>query len=98
MAFDEDWNGVLDCDETDKFLDTCYISGSIFQGDVRLPPKEELKEQIHEKYALANKRDSQRKLSFQEVRGLISGMATVTTPSSGSSGGDGAAGEDFIKI
>jgi hypothetical protein len=41
MAFDEDWNGILDREETDQFLDTFYRSGSIFEGDARLPVKRE---------------------------------------------------------
>ena len=69
MAFDEDWNGVLDRDETDKFLDTFYISGSIFQGDSRLPKKEELKLQILEQ--LDENGDGM--FSFDEIRSLISG-------------------------
>ena len=69
MAFDEDWNGVLDRDETDKFLDTFYISGSIFQGDSRLPEKEELKAQILEQ--LDENGDGM--FSFEEIRSLISG-------------------------
>ncbi|KAL3912897.1 MAG: hypothetical protein SGILL_006706 [Bacillariaceae sp.] len=69
MAFDEDWNGVLDMDETDKFLDTFYIDGSIFQGDKRLPEKEELKTQILEH--LDENGDGM--FSFDEVRSLISG-------------------------
>jgi hypothetical protein len=70
MAFDEDWNGVLDRDETDKFLDTFYISGSIFQGDARLPEKEELKVQILEQ--LDENGDGM--FSFDEIRSLISGL------------------------
>jgi len=74
MAFDEDWNGVLDRDETDKFLDTFYISGSIFQGDKRLPEKEELKVQILEQ--LDENGDGM--FSFDEIRSLISGRGDRT--------------------
>lgn len=70
-AFDVDNNQILDEGELEALLDTFYQSGSIFQGDVRLPPKEELKALILEKYDVAgNKR-----LSFGRIRGVISGTA-----------------------
>lgn len=70
-AFDEDSNGVLDLDEIDKFLDTFYVTGSIFQGDDRLPDKETLKNQILEQ--LDENGDGL--FNFDEIRSLISGSA-----------------------
>ena len=70
-AFDTDNNAVLDEDELDALLGTFYESGSIFQGDVRLPPKEELKQLILQKYDISG----DRRLSFGRVRGIISGTA-----------------------
>lgn len=70
-AFDEDSNGVLDLDEIDKFLDTFYVTGSIFQGDVRLPDKETLKNLILEQ--LDENGDGL--FNFEEIRSLISGSA-----------------------
>lgn len=70
-AFDEDMNHYLDDQELDVFLDTFYKSGSIFKGDVRLPAKAELKRVILEKHD----KNNDRRLSFNSVRGIISGAA-----------------------
>jgi len=70
-VFDEDSNGVLDMQEIDKFLDTFYVTGSIFQGDDRLPDKETLKQVILEE--LDENGDGL--FNFDEIRSLISGSA-----------------------
>lgn len=70
-AFDEDSNGVLDMDEIDKFLDTFYVKGSIFQGDERLPDKETLKNRILEEL----NENGDGLFNFDEIRSLISGSA-----------------------
>ena len=70
-TFDSDRNHYLDEDELDLFLDTFYKSGSIFKGDVRLPEKAELKRLILEKHD----KNKDRRLSFDSVRGIISGAA-----------------------
>ena len=70
-AFDNNQNGVLDKEETDKFLDTFYVTGSIFQGDHRLPEKEVLKELIWKQ--LDENGDGE--FTFDEIRSLISGSA-----------------------
>jgi Ca2+-binding EF-hand superfamily protein len=72
-SFDRDNDAVLDEDELERFLETFYKSGSIFKGDIRLPPKEELKGQILDK--LDVKKD--KRLSFARVRGIISGTAML---------------------
>ena len=69
VSFDADGNGVLDKEEIDKFLDTFYLSGSIFHGDSRLPSKEELKATILEE--LDENGDGL--FDFEEIRSLISG-------------------------
>lgn len=74
-AFDEDKNGLLDPDEFDKFLDTFYATGSIFRGDGRLPPKEELKEIAYKRWA----KDGNRNLNFHAFHMLISGSAGLGT-------------------
>ena len=68
-TFDKDNNSYLDEEELDHFLETFYKSGSIFHGDIRLPAKEELKSII-----LARVNDDG-KLSFEIMRGVISGAA-----------------------
>ena len=70
-AFDTDGNSYLDKDELDGFLDTYYKAGSIFEGDVRLPEKAELKRRIMEKFDGKN----EGRLSFEKIRGVISGAA-----------------------
>jgi hypothetical protein len=70
-AFDEDGNGVLDKEEIDKFLETFYMTGSIFEGDDRLPDKETLKKVILER--LDENGDGL--FNFDEIRSLISGSA-----------------------
>ena len=70
-TFDADQNHYLDDNELDLFLDTFYKSGSIFKGDVRLPEKAELKRLILEKHD----KNKNRRLSFDSVRGIISGAA-----------------------
>ena len=73
-AYDADGNGTLDPDELDNFLDVFYKAGSIFAGDSRLPPKDELRRLIYEK--LDANRDGV--LNFEEIHGLISGSAAQT--------------------
>jgi len=70
-TFDSDNNAHLDSDELDQFLDTFYKSGSIFKGDVRLPPKEVLKNILLSKMDA----DNDRGLCFEKMRGIISGAA-----------------------
>ena len=70
-GFDADGNGVLDPAELDTFLEVFYKAGSIFKGDARLPPKEELRRLIYAKLD----RDGDGKLSFDEINSLISGSA-----------------------
>ena len=70
-TFDADQNHYLDEMELDQFLDTFYKSGSIFKGDVRLPEKAELKRLILNKHD----KNKNRRLSFDSVRGIISGAA-----------------------
>jgi hypothetical protein len=69
--FDSDGNGMLDKEETDTFLDTFYVNGSIFQGDARLPEKEVLKKRILEE--LDENGDGV--FDFDEIRSLINGSA-----------------------
>ena len=57
--------------ELDKFLDVFYEAGSIFKGDARLPPKEQLRTLIYTKLD----QDGDGKLSFEEIHSLISGSA-----------------------
>ena len=80
-TYDKDSNGYLDMNELDSFLDIFYEAGSIFAGDVRLPSKDKLKEQVVE--TLDKNHDG--KLEFQEIRQLISGGAQVLTISAGTS-------------
>lgn len=70
-AFDNDANGVLDKEETDKFLDTFYVTGSIFHGDGRLPEKEVLKKTILDELD----KNGDGLFDFDEIRSLISGSA-----------------------
>ena len=74
-AFDKDANGTLDQSELDAFLDTFYKSGSIFAGDARLPPKEELKKRVND--TLDN--DGDGVFTFEEIHSLISGQADLKT-------------------
>jgi hypothetical protein len=69
-AFDDNGNGTLDRDEIDTFLNTFYKSGSIFQGDARLPEQEILKEMI---YAQLEAKGGSGEFSFDEIRCIISG-------------------------
>lgn len=68
-AYDENNSGHLDSAELDKFLDLFYSAGSIFKGDVRLPPKAELKEQLYSELD----KDGDQLLSFEDLRSVISG-------------------------
>jgi hypothetical protein len=69
-TFDDNGNGTLDRDEIDTFLNTFYKSGSIFQGDARLPEQETLKEMI---YAQLEAKGGSGEFSFDEIRCIISG-------------------------
>jgi hypothetical protein len=82
MAFDDDWNGVLDGVETDKFLDTYYRSGSIFEGDKRLPSqKEDLKKMIlKQKQVNVEQTGDNDIFTYQEIRSLISGLGLRESP------------------
>lgn len=73
-AFDEDWNGALNREEIDKFLDNLYISGNIFQGDARLPEKTDLKAQVLGQLDASG----DGVFSFDEVRSLISGSVPTS--------------------
>lgn len=68
-VFDEDWNGVLDREEIDKFVDNAYVTGSIFQGDVQRPEKDDIKADVLEHLG----KNGDCSFSFEEVRSLISG-------------------------
>lgn len=77
-SFVKDGKQYLDANnELDLFLDTFYKSGSIFAGDTRLPPKEELKERI------MDNGDSGR-LSFENFRDIIRGTTSNTQNSKAS--------------
>ena len=73
-AFDADSNGYLDNDELEKFLDVFYRADSIFAGDRRLPSKFMLKLKV-----LMDLDDGDGKLTFEEIRSLISGGAQTLT-------------------
>lgn len=75
QAFDTDNNGVLDAKELDSFLETFYSVDSIFKGDARLPPKNELKKIIHERFDA----DGDGQLSFDEIQTIISGKADLSS-------------------
>ena len=77
-VFDQDGNGYLDYDEFDNFLDIFYDASSMFAGDVRLPPKEILKEKIFAEFDA----NGDGKLDFQEIRSIISGGAQSLAPRS----------------
>ena len=68
-AFDQDGNGYLDPEEIDKFLDVFYEAGSIFSGDIRLPPN---KEALKEKVLTELDANHDGKLEFEEIRPLLS--------------------------
>ena len=75
QVFDSDGNGYLDSNELDSFLDTFYEVGSIFAGDVRLPPKETLKKRVYDECD----KNGDGKLEFEEIRFIISGGAQSLT-------------------
>eukprot|EP00934_Nitzschia_sp_Nitz4_P009296 Nitzschia sp. Nitz4//scaffold81_size91200//59768//61012//NITZ4_004991-RA/size91200-snap-gene-0.24-mRNA-1//1//CDS//3329558725//9286//frame0 len=75
-AFDEDHDGILNKKETNAFLDTFYVTGSIFQGDDRLPEKHKLNELILSE--LDENGDGE--FSFEEIRSLIGGSAQRMLP------------------
>ena len=66
-TFDADGNDALDPDEVDQFLDTFYKSGSIFEGDSRLPPRDALKQQ------LLKNANADGTLQFHQIRSVIQG-------------------------
>lgn len=76
-VFDQDGNGYLDSNELDQFLDIFYKAGSMFAGDVRLPPKQSLKKQVFAEFDV----NGDGKLDFQEIRSIISGGAQSLSPS-----------------
>ena len=55
-----------------RFLDTFYDASSIFYRDSRLPPRGELRHILMELDA-----DGDGMLSFEEMRGIISGKAQL---------------------
>ena len=67
-AFDGDRNGYLDDSELGAFLDTFYQAGSIFAGDARLPPKEDLFAQLKESSKAHGGR-----LDFEAMHTMIAG-------------------------
>lgn len=70
-SFVKDGKQYLDAnEELDVFLDTFYKSGSIFEGDTRLPPQEELKERI-------TRNSSSGRLKFDEIRDIIRGTTNL---------------------
>ena len=78
-AFDGDKNGYLDASELEQFLGIFYEAGSIFKGDSRLPPKEELLALVRERLDV----DRDGRLTFDEIHSLISGSAAQALTSSG---------------
>ena len=74
QAFDKDNNGLLDNGELDSFLNTFYAADSIFKGDRRLPPKEELKAIVHARFD----HDNDGHLSYDEIHAIISGKADLS--------------------
>ena len=74
QAFDKDNNGLLDNAELDSFLNTFYAADSIFKGDARLPPKEELKAIVHARFD----HDNDGHLSYDEIHAIISGKADLS--------------------
>jgi Ca2+-binding EF-hand superfamily protein len=68
-TFDANGNGELEPAELDKFLDIFYEANSIFKGDKRLPTKKKLRKLVFEKLDT----DNDGVLTFEEIRGLISG-------------------------
>ena len=73
-AFDDDHNGYLDDAELSTFLDTFYQAGSIFKGDARLPPKEDLFAQLKESTLHGGK------LNFEAMHTMIAGKRDLDTP------------------
>eukprot|EP00930_Biecheleria_cincta_P060114 TRINITY_DN457_c0_g1_i1.p1 TRINITY_DN457_c0_g1~~TRINITY_DN457_c0_g1_i1.p1 ORF type:complete len:218 (+),score=30.92 TRINITY_DN457_c0_g1_i1:185-838(+) len=76
-AFDNDGNGLLDREELATFLDLFYQKGSIFAGDQRLPPKEELLKLCLEELD----RNGDGCLSFVSMEPLISGKLSLNNAS-----------------
>jgi Ca2+-binding EF-hand superfamily protein len=71
-AFDGDRNGYLDDSELGAFLDTFYQAGSIFAGDARLPPKEDLFTQLKESSEAHGGH-----LDFEAMHAMIAGKRDV---------------------
>mmetsp|Transcript_38861 Transcript_38861/g.67282 ORF Transcript_38861/g.67282 Transcript_38861/m.67282 type:complete len:217 (+) Transcript_38861:79-729(+) len=78
-VFDVDQSKALDQDELSNFLDVFYEAGSIFAGDLRLPDKTTLQQIVSDR--LDKNHDSL--LTFEELRGLISGTADISHASTG---------------
>ena len=72
-TFDTDGNDSLDPHELDKFLDTFYKSGSIFEGDSRLPSRDVFKQRLLENANASGNGDGT--LSFEQIRSVIQGTA-----------------------
>mmetsp|Transcript_12767 Transcript_12767/g.28041 ORF Transcript_12767/g.28041 Transcript_12767/m.28041 type:complete len:214 (-) Transcript_12767:80-721(-) len=75
-AFDKNGNGYLEPDELDAFLDVYYQAGSIFAGDVRLPEKATLKQNLLDNFDT----DGDGQISFRELQSILQagGSALVT--------------------
>merc|ERR1712039_800688 len=68
-AYDHTGDSLIDPNELDGFLELFYDKSSIFAGDKRLPPKEELKKRV-----LAElDKDSDGKLSMNELKPMLVG-------------------------
>lgn len=76
-SFDANSDQSLDAEELETFLDTFYKSGSIFEGDARLPPKQELLQRILDN-SVGYKKEG--KLTFEEIRDLIRGNTSSAKP------------------
>jgi len=70
-AYDSDQNGYIENHEIDAFLNVFYDAQSIFAGDMRLPPKAQLKKTLLETFDTNN----DGRLEYNELKPLISGGA-----------------------
>jgi len=66
-SFDMDHNGILNAKETVDFVDAFYKSGSVYQGNSRLPEKRDLMIMIRRKYGGV----MEGQLTFQEIQEII---------------------------
>ena len=91
-VYDADNNGYLNSSELSTFLDVFYDARSIFKGDARLPPKEELQSIVLENISLSPAKHQTGRITFEEIHALISGKMELNMPSLNSA----AAGENAV--